>query len=263
MADFSITSKPLINYTLSLQTINDVALPFAMQNALNEVAKDVKKRTLAQTTNKMFDIKRKNFFKANSAFKPYKAKQFNYNINKMHADVGITKGTKPNENSTEQVGKQQTTGAIKRSFNPLGKKPQRKKVIDIMNKRPEIVEDRQSLSEWSNAADHNKAMFQYIRGAARAKRRGAGLLLKSGSSKNTGTLMRVRSFRTRKPTKNNHRKAIIKMNQIASYRKGGKVKLNKRAPFLNRSAIKSTREKLQSEFQKAAEKQVELAFKRK
>lgn len=251
MADFSIKSNELIDFTLRLQKINSVALPFAMQNALNAVARDVKKRTLDISVNKEFNVKRKTFFRANSAFKPYKAKQFNYNINRLRSEVGITKGKKPNDKATEQVGHQQTAKSIKRGINPLGDKPQTKKVIDILNKKPEFVE--------YNDNDEQR-VFKYIRGASRAKRRNAALVITS--SKGTGSVHQVKAFRKRKPTKNNPNKSIIKLKNIASYHKGGKIKLKKKAPFLNNAALKSTKETLNKEFIKAAEKQIERVLKK-
>jgi len=250
MSDFSITSNELIDYTLKLQKINDVSLPFAVQNALNEVAKDVKKRTLAETTNKMFNVKRKNFFKSNSAFKMYKPKQFGYKISKMHADVGITKGKNPNETATEQVVHQQTAKPIKRGINPLGNKPQTKNIINILSKKPEFVE----------AYGTNNSAFHYIRAASRAKRRSTALVITN--SKGTGSVHQVKSFRKRKPTKRNPQKSIIKLKNIASYNKGGHVKLKKKAPFLNNAAILSTKEKLNDEFIKAAEKQISKFWKK-
>lgn len=253
MADFSITSNELIDYTISMQKINAVALPIAMQEALNGVAKHTKKVTLDQSVNKEFDIKKKSFFKSNSAFKLRNAKESNYNINKMYSEVGITKGKKANEKATEQVGSQQTATPIKRSINPLGNKPQTKKVIDILSKKPEFV---------SFEKGDNESINRYIRGAHRAKRRGAPLVVMSGS-RGTGAVNRVKTLRKRKPTKANPKRFIIKLENIASYHKGGTVKLRKKAPFLNNAAISSTKEKLNDEFIRAAERQVELAWKRR
>lgn len=248
MTDFSIDSKELIDYTLKLQRINDVALPFATQNSLNSVVRNTKKNTLDQVTNRMFDVQKKNFFKSHSAFKPYKAKQFNYDINKLHADVMITKGNNPKETAAEQVAKQQTASPIKRSINPLGNKPQKKGVIDMLRKKPEFVENREMIGKDSATTS------SYIRGASRARRRKAPLVLLSSSGL-TGSVNRVKSFRKRKPTKRNPNKSIIKMQNIASYNKGGYVKLSKKYKFLDDSLQKSANDILSSEFVKESEKQ--------
>jgi hypothetical protein len=71
---FDIKSKELVDFTLKLQKINDVALPFAVQNTLNEIVRNVKIRTLPDTTEEVFDVKRRTFFTANSAYKSYKAR---------------------------------------------------------------------------------------------------------------------------------------------------------------------------------------------
>jgi len=249
---FSIKSEGLIEYTLALQKINDISLPIAVQEALNEVAKDVKKRTLMKSANQEFDIDKKTFFTANSGYKPYKAKQFNYNINKMHADVGMLKGTKANEKATEQIGNQQTATPIQRGVNPLGNKPQTKAVIDVLSKKPEIM-------TW-NESDREKTVYNYIRGAVRAKQRGAALVIKKTGA--TGKVMRIKKFEKRKPTSDNPKKSTIEMDNIASYHKGGSVKLRKPRPFLNNAATTSTDEMLEKAFIKAAEKQISKFWKK-
>lgn len=252
MSNFSIKSENLIDYTLALQRINDVALPMAVQNALNSVVKDVKKTTLDRYTNRFFKIKRRSFFKSNSAYKPYKAKQFNYNVNRLKAEVGITKGKNPAEKATEQVGNQQTATPIKRSINPLGEKPQTKATIDILSKKPVIYDSLQSYPEGNSVA--------YIRRAQLAKRNNAGFLIKKG---NRGAVNRVVSIRTRKPTKSDPRRMVVNVKPIASYISSGYVKLKKKKPFLNAAAISSMKNIMEDEFIKEAGKQVDRALKRR
>lgn len=254
MSDFSIKSKELINFTLGLQRINDIALPLSVQNSLNSVVRDTKQRTLDQVTNQMFDVNKKTFFKTHSAYKPYKAKQFNYNINKLKADVMITKGKNPKEKAAEQVAHQPTAKPIKRGINPLGNKPQKKAIIDILSKKPEFVEDREKLR------DGGRPVYNYIRAASRARRRKAPLVLLSSSGL-TGSVNRVKTFRKRRPTKNNPNKSIIKMENIASYHKGGEVKLTKKYKFLDESLEKSAQETLSKKFVEEAEKQFERILK--
>lgn len=248
---FKIDSTELIDYTLRLQKINDVALPMTTQNMLNNVAKDVKIRTLKKSVDQQFNVKRPNFFKSNSAYKPYRANQFGYNINKMKSEVGMTEGKDSKETATEQVGKQERPGGIKRGINPIGDKPQPKGVIDILKKKPEIV-------DWSDS-NREKSINSYMRGASRAKRRGAGLVIRSGSG---GSMYRVRTFKKRKPTKKNPNRFTIELKQIASYRKGGTVKITKQRPFLTNAVNMSMKEKMNSEFIKAAERQFARALKR-
>jgi hypothetical protein len=246
--NFNIKSESLINHTLNLQRINAVALPFAVQNALNAVARDVKKRTLKITTERQFDIKKRNFFKANSGYKPYKAKQFNYNINKMHAEVGITKSSKSHDKSTEQVAHQQTATKIKRSINPLGTKPQTKAIIDVLSHKPEVYEHQ---SEFDSG--------DYIKKVARAKKRNAPFIVRNSTK---GTVYRVKSFKRLKSGKNRNR-LKMDLQPIASYIKSGYVKLTKKKPFLNDAARKSMTEIMEQEYVKEAKKQVERAIKRR
>lgn len=247
---FSIKSENLIDLTLSLQKINDVALPIALQFSLNQVARDAKTKYLAKTTGQMFDIKRRNFFKANSGYKTHKAKEFNYNVNRLKAEVGITKGRDAREKATEQVGSQQTAKDIKRSINPLGTKPQTKAVIDLLSKKPEVYD----------FAEHGGFKPEvYFRKVGRAKKRNAPFLRKNS---NRGTLHRVKSMKRFKAGKRKGR-INIKLQPIASYIKGGHVKLMKKKPFLNEAAFKSMVDIMEKTFRKEAQIQVERAMKRK
>lgn len=248
---FKIDSTELIDYTLSLQKINDVALPMTTQNMLNAVAKDVKVRTLKKSTDQQFDVKKPNFFKSNSAYKPYRANQFGYNINKMKSEVGITKGVKANETATEQLGRQERPGNIKRGINPMGDKPQRKGVIDLLKKKPEFYDSAKTYPEGNSVA--------YIRKAQRAKRQGRPLVV---SKNNKGYVNKVMVAKKRRPTRSNPRSMTIRVKAIASYNKGGSVKITKQRPFLTNAVQMSTKEKMNSEFIKAAEKQFARALKR-
>lgn len=251
MKQFYVKNDQLLNYTLSLQRINDVALPFAVQNTLNAVARDTKKRTLKKSTEEQFDVKKKTFFTANSAFKTHKAKEFNYNINRLKAEVGITKGKKANEKATEQVGMQQTASPIKRSINPLGNKPQTKTTIDILSKKPEVYDSSQPYPEGNSVA--------YIRRAQRAHRNRSGFLVKNGRR---GAVNRVRSIKRRKPTKRDPRRMLINLEPIASYQESGIVDLRLKRPFLDNAVIQSSHDIMERTFIKEAEKQIERVTKR-
>jgi len=247
---FYITTDELIDLTLSLQKINDVALPFAVQYSLNEVARKAKTKYLAQTTNEMFDIKRKNFFKANSAYQTHTAKEFNYNINRLKASVGITQANKAHDKATEQVGHQQTAENINRSINPLGTKPQTAAIIDVISKKPEVY-------DYAEQNGFNPSV--YFRTVGRAKKRNAPFLLKNS---NRGTLHLVKSMTRFNAGK---RKGFlnIKLQPIASYIKGGQVKLQKKKPFLNLAARRSMIAIMEETFKKEAIIQVERAMKRR
>jgi hypothetical protein len=238
---FDIRSKELIDLTLLLQQINDVALPFAMQNTLNDVARDVKIKTLLKSANKHFNVRRASFFRANSGYKAYKAKEFGYNINKLKAEVGIIAANKPHDKATEQVGHQETAKPIKRSINPLGEKPQTQDVIDILNKKPEI---------YDSSKDGNSTFLVSIR---RAKLRNTGIIF---AKYGRGTVRRVDYIKRRKPTKSHPYKYSIQTTPIASYIHSGFVSLTKERPFLT-NAVALSMENVQSIFEKNAKKQFE------
>lgn len=247
----NIKSDKLVDITLGLQRINDVALPFAVQNTLNAVARDIKKRTLISTTQSMFDIQKRTFFKANSGYKQHKAKEFGYNINRMVATAGITKSSKPNEKATEQVAHQQTGQNIDRQINPLNNKPLRKNVIDILQKKPEVYDSSKTYPEGNSIA--------YIRKAQRAHRTNRGLLVKNGSGR--GALNRVKSIK-KVTSKKNPYKMQINTVAIASFIQGGKVKLTDKHPFMLVAAEKSMSSMMNNEFIKQAKYQFSRAMKK-
>ncbi len=246
MAKFlDIKSDELINHTLKLQKINDVALPIAVQNSLNKVVREVKFTYLKQTTNSMFNIKKRTFFSANSRFNMYKAKQFGYNINNLVAFVGIIKGKKPNEKATEQVGAQQTADNVDRSINPLGTKPIRKPVIDVLSKKPEIY----SFSEHGGFKPE-----VYFRKAGRAKRRNAPFIVANSGRGRVNMIKSMKRFKSGK----RKGKLNIKMIPIASYIKDGEIKLKIRKPFLDAATKKGMDLILTKEYLR----QADIQFKR-
>lgn len=240
--EFDIKAEGMVDLALLLQQINDVALPFAMQNTLNDIARDVKTKALTKSANAHFSVRRPTFFRANSGYKSYKAKDFGYNINRLRAEVGMTEAKKAYDKATEQIGSQETASPIKRSINPLGEKPLTSVDIDILSKKPEIYDSS------INTGEH-----AYFRAVQRAQSRGSGVIFARGGR---GTLRKVNSIKKRKPTKADPRKYIIKTTPIASYLKGGFVKLSTRRPFLT-GAVAMSMGNVQSIFEKNARKQFE------
>lgn len=243
-----IKSDNLIDYTLKLQKINDVALPIAAQNTLNAVVVGVKFKYLDETTNKMFNIKKRTFFKSNSKFTKNIAKQFGYNINKLNAQVGIVKSAKQHEKTTEQVPHQQTATNIKRSINPLKKKPG-KTIIDVLSKKPEFYSP-------SDAGGFNAA--SYYKKAGRAKKRNAPFIV---ANRGRGRVNMIKSMNRFKSGKRKGR-LNLKMIPIASYIKDGDVKLTKKKPFLNRATKIAMNNMLEKEFIKEADKQFKRVMKK-
>lgn len=244
-----IKSDELVNHVLKLQKINDVALPIAVQNSLNKVVREIKFTYLKQTTNSMFNIKKRTFFSANSRFNMYKAKEFNYNINRLVAFVGIIKGKKPHEKATEQVGAQQTASNIDRSINPLGTKPVRKNVIDVLSKKP-IIYDYNEHGGFKPEI--------YFRKAGRANKRNAPFIV---ANRGRGRVNMIKSMKRFKSGKRKGR-LNIKMIPIASYIKDGEVKLKVRKPFLNAATDKGMDLVLTKEFLRQAEIQFKRVMKK-
>ena len=250
--NFDIKYKDVLDYALAMQDINDIALPIATQYTLNDVVEDVKRNTLDITTNKMFDIKRKTFFRANSGFKKHNAKEFGYNINKLSAEVGITKSTKPHDKATEQVGNQQTAKNIDRSINPLGTKPLTKSVINLLEQKPLIYDSSINYRATTKRTVYLSRIFQ-------ANSENRGLIMSNGKR---GTLYQIKSIKERNPTKRNPNQYKITKKPIASYIKDGQVKLKKKNSFLL-DAMEMSANNVQKFFIKNAQIQFQRAAKRR
>jgi hypothetical protein len=138
--------------------------------------------------------------------------------------VGITQARKPHDKATKQIGHQQTATNIDRSINPLGEKPLTKKNIDILSKKPEIYE---------------KGEGDYIKKITRAQATNSAVIFAKGRR---GAVRRVDKLKQRKPTKKNRLKYTIKTAPIASYIKGGEVKLTKKRPFFNEAVLKAMKD---------------------
>lgn len=262
MKVFDIQFDNVIDYVLALQDINDVALPFAAQSALNDVVFNAKRQSLNKVTNQMFNINKKTFFRANSDIKKNKAKDFGYNLNKISSEFGIVKSKNKFDKATEQVGNQQTAKKIDRSINPLGKvsksgtltkKPLSAADVDILKEKPLIYD---SSINYRNVRG-NRVWLSRAFQAMREKR---GFIASNGKK---GTLYKINSIKKRKPTKRNAHQFKISKTPLASYVKNGAVKLKTKHPFLKSSVDLSAKNMLESAFAKSANYQFKLAMKRR
>lgn len=88
-----INNKEVKLFTNKLREMHRSALPLAVRGTLNDLAFDVKQKTLPQNFKKQFVIRNKSFLKSQSGVQ----KADGWDINKMQSEVGI----KPNSRGSE------------------------------------------------------------------------------------------------------------------------------------------------------------------
>lgn len=219
----------LIDFSFKLNKIHRAALPNAVRFTLTDAAKDVKFKTLIKSANKFFDVKKRNFFRAFSAYKPATG----FDISKMASVAGMTKGKSPTSKSvaSTEIGQQQFAGTIEnKSFMPAKnqKTPKGtvKKAYKDLRKIKPIVTKK------------GKSFFPDVE---KARKTNTPLLIKKN---NKGILVKVGKSKKK-----------LKTTPIASYEKDRKINLVKARPFLNYAA-KESGKKLNTFFKKNAEKQI-------
>lgn len=110
----NINSGSVSRFTTNLETISRRSVPFAIRNALNNTAFDMKKYTLHQSVKENFDgLKAPQFFKRYSGVERAKG----IDINRLKATVGlIDMGNAAARKAVENMDKQEKGGTINEGF---------------------------------------------------------------------------------------------------------------------------------------------------
>lgn len=143
MTSIDINNREVVVLANKLEKMHRSAFPSTVRNTLNDMAFDVKTRTLEKSASKAFIRRDKRFFKAFSSVK--KAKGFN--TKSMFSEVGmIDKG------ASADMDKQEKGGTVsKRSLIPMdpsrtgrnkGKKVRKKAHISRINVKKKVSKDK-------------------------------------------------------------------------------------------------------------------------
>ena len=210
--EISINTKAIFKLSSALKDMHRSALPNVTRFTLNDLAFDVKKRTLKTSADSLFIQRTKTFFKANSAVE----KAVGYDIKTMRSEVGMTDKNKASRNMKfhERGGNvpdrsfiAMKTARVSKSNNKKISKKNRLDKIDLINVKHTRGNKKQKL----------------IRAAVRAKKTNKKLL-------QDDTLFEVQNVTKR------GKKTKIKLKPLYSYKKGRKAKVSK-SPFMKRAGM--------------------------
>lgn len=118
MYAFHVNTDSSVILANRLERISRSAFPVAVRTVLNKAAFDVKQNTMLKTSAQKFEIRQKNFFKANSRVEMAKG----FSVNTMQSQVGfISNRLKGSQNyAVKDLEAQESGGTIKKkSFIPL------------------------------------------------------------------------------------------------------------------------------------------------
>lgn len=223
--------KNIIDYSHKLSKMHKSALPNTVRFTLNDLAKDVKTKTLQEESKEQFEVRKPTFFKRYSGFQ----QAGGYNIARMKSTVGMVKGADSKSVASTQIGEQQTAGTVEnKSYLPsenmrTSKGLVKKKYLDEIKKRPIKTNGKNYAKNW-----------------AKAKKSGRTLLV----VKNGRGVVVVSTRKLKRKTNN------LQTRLIASYKKNRNIDLTTKKPFLNNAAIKSG-QKMEMFYIRNAKRQIE------
>lgn len=245
----NINTNAVVSFTNKLEKMHKSALPSAIRNTLNDVAFDVKLKTMPKEAKKHFKKRQPNFFRANS--KVEKAQGFD--MKTMKSTVGFYEnnlGGKSNF-AVQDLEQQENGGTIKKkSF--IAMKGARKNNSKNKTVAPEFQMDKINGNSFirTNRSGKNgrfgtktrnlSKKQQFIRAAIMAtKLHGNNAFVLGGKSKGGGrTLFKITELRTSgRYTKGKHNLSI---NRIPIYSvKDGRVTKVKAKNFMKRASLES------------------------
>jgi len=223
--------KNIVNFSHKLSKLHKSALPNTVRFTLTDLAKDVKTKTLLESSGEQFELRRPSFFKKFSRFNPATG----FNINTMVSTVGMVKGSDSKSVASTQIGEQQTAGDVEnKSYLPTpnmrtSKGLKKKKYLDEIRKRPIKTNGKNYVKNWNKAKNSGRTL----------------LVVKNGRG------VVVMPTRKLKRKKNN-----LQTKLIATYEKNRSIDLKQKKPFLNNAMLKSG-SKLESIYIKNANRQIQ------
>lgn len=236
MIQLNVDTDATIIFTNKLEKLNRSAFPNAVRTALNSAAFDVKKDELLRSTERHFNKRQPNFFRANSRVEMATG----WNLDEMKARVGMV-DLGGNNYAVDDLEQQEHGGIIGgKSFIPLNSARSSKNYSKNVQKRNRIsaingIKNVDAVSSRSG----NKYIFRRY-----AHKVGVG-----GHLIYKGILWRIESLAGRD----------IKMTGLHTFLSGRKVKVKKATHFM-REASNQSAKKIDRFYIQAAEKQFEKAL---
>ncbi|MCE3278026.1 MAG: hypothetical protein K0S44_217 [Bacteroidetes bacterium] len=234
----NINTDAAVQYTVKLEKLHKSALPNAIRNTLNSAAFDVKKSTMPQSADTVFEKRQPNFFKANSRVDMAKG----WDMNSMKSTVGFVEGGLKGGNNyaVKDLEEQEGGGSIgHKTFIPL-------RFARQGNKSNKPVRANARLSEIKNithardAKGKNK-MERFVKSAIHAGK--GGHVLSNGILWKINSIKRLKSGNT-----------VTNKTPLYTVLKNRSVNVSG-TKFMMKASLKSA-EKLEYYYRMAAQKEI-------
>jgi hypothetical protein len=250
-----IESKSVDELAGKLQQISRSSFPVAIRQTLNSAAFDVKKTTMPKESEKAFENRSKNFFKANS-----KVIQANgFNVNSMQSEVGFYENKLKNQSTNyavKDLEQQENGGKIDgRSFIAL-KQIRNSSGLVKGNQRMESIREKPITRMSQTGRAGNKSGSKritlsksqsFVKASMRAIKETDGLIMSKKNSNGEQIVSRVISVSQSLGKK---RKLKIKTLRMYTVKKNRKV--NPKATHFMRNSAEKSATLMEFNFQKHA-----------
>jgi hypothetical protein len=243
----NINTDDVVKFTARLERMSENDLPRVIQKTLNEVAMDVKKKTMPASARRNFTVRSSNFFKANSRVDFAKR---NKDISRIESTVGFTpRSGKSIDQAVDDLQEQEYGGKIeKKSFIPTksartsnNAKRNVKRNLRLSNKNSLKIRRAERETGKSEAHRFTKAVIKAGRG---------GFVMND-----SGAVFKIKTLK-----RNRGQNWKWKLEFIYHYKKNRSVRVSK-TRFM-RTATEASAANLDTEFIKQAKKQIDFKLSR-
>lgn len=255
----NINTDAAVVFTNTLEKLHRSALPVAIRGALNDVAFDVKLKTMPQETNNAFVKREPRFFKANSAVD----QATGFNVNTMKSTVGFFENKLSHQStnySVKDLEQQEYGGTIKgRTFVPM---KQARGSRGLVKPNLRIRQLANVIKATDSKVSKRNAKQRFIRAAIVAKTLNPGAAFMSGNVHNgSKTIFKVEELHTatRGQGSFGSRKLFIKLTPIYRVKNNRALAINK-TNFMQRASMGSAL-RLEDFYIERAKKQIEKYLK--
>lgn len=232
---FDVNTQAVIKFSKKLDLISKNALPRAVRNTLNDMAFDVKKRTIIEEFDKSFTVRNKTFPRRFSRVKPADMGR----ISNMRATVGMT--DQGRRGMTEQAGEdmrqQQVGGRIGgRAMIAQDTARDGGQNSNRVSPRNRLKKVRQKIVADTKLARTNKPKQRFIQTAIYAVSRfGSGAVIKHTREDGKTFLYRIQRGGNDIKT----RRFNLKVTPLYSVQRGRAVNIRQPVRFTQRAALRS------------------------
>lgn len=230
--------KGVIDFSHKLSKMHKSALPNTVRFTLNDLAKDVKVKTLQEESKDQFQVRKPTFFKKYSGFQ----QAGGYNIAKMQSTVGMVKGGDSKSRASTDIAQQQTAGTVpNKSFMPTknmrtGKGLVKKEYLTKINKKPIGLKGYKFGHKFGNNKIAGTRKSNFISRVIKAHNSNRPFLYYDGDYKGEGLIFDVTRL-----TMNTKKEFSFKLKRIATYQENRSIRLNKRKPFVINAATEAAK----------------------